>query len=303
MIQGDKQIDTAAIQARVPKVYETWAPGHADGKIITTRPYDSDDEYQRNENVRIEPDISLEIAEFLGKAGLGEISQRKLVAGLEEYEIVSSVIDRHKKHKNSLISTLHLRDTLDTASTHNGLFVASGGSPELAEINDVIANPMMAYLDIGGMAVYRALTTSGGINEALPYRAARDYGMDKEARQYLAKLMKDSLEVRLREGVALHWSLPGTRGVKISMFDGRPAMSVKIVDKAVAEYAVGQLDWALPVPIDFKFGNSKLEVLPPRPLESVDDVHKMMQEMVEVASELSGEEIYYGMPKDAELTL
>jgi hypothetical protein len=287
------------IRQNVPRVFEAWAPSHTDGSILTFRPFDSDDQYQRVENVRIEPDISFELAQQFGKAGVGETAYEKLCTGFTEFDVVKTAMERHKQQKNTIISTLHLRNVIDTPATHNALFVASGGDPELAAINDIIANPMLAYTNIGELAVFRVLSASGGIDLALPYRGAKKYGMIKPARQYLARRMREGLDTRLEQGVVIHWALTQTRGVPIITKEGAPALAVSPVEQALAEYAVEQSFLGVPVPIDLQVGDSHLEVLEPRPLESVTDVHKMTEEMVEVASRLSGTEIYYGMPEGA----
>src|SRR4051812_25025326 len=116
------------IRQNVPETFEAWAPGHADGVILTLRPYDPEDPYQKVENVRIEPEISLEYAKVLGKAGIGELAHDKLCAGFINYDVIDTVFDRHKRHQNTIITTLHLRNVLDTAATHNGIFVASDGN-------------------------------------------------------------------------------------------------------------------------------------------------------------------------------
>jgi hypothetical protein len=54
------------------------------------------------------------------------------------------------------------------------------------------------------------------------------------------------------------------------------------------------------MPINIKeIGNAQVDVLEPRVLESVKDIHDMGEEMAEAASRISGTEIYYGMPPGA----
>jgi hypothetical protein len=287
------------MQERVQQVYGAWAPDHTDGLALTVRPYDPSETYQKIETVHVNAKPSFEMANFLGKAGIGEVAYDKLSASLRDYEVVESVMERHERGQSSLISTLHLKNVLDTASTHNSLFIASGGDPEFAEINDIIANPMMGRLNIGGMAVFKALSVSGHIDLALPYRAAKEYGMDKEARMYVGKRMRDALEERLQQGVAVHWSLPGTRGKQAILVDENEVTVVKRVEDKVANIVIERTPWAVPVPMIVHPGNAELEVLEPRAIESISDVHGMMQEMVDVAAKLSGEQIYYGLPEGA----
>lgn len=295
------EVASDEIRENIPQVFEAWAPSHTDGLILTFRPFDENDPYQRIENVRIEPEVSLELAQHVGKAGLGETAYEKLCTGFTEYDVIKTSIKRHQQNKNTLVSTLHLRNVLDTPSTHNTLFGASGGDPEFAKINDIIANPMLAYTNIGDLAVFRVLSASGGINLALPYRSAKKYGMIKPARQYLARRMREGLDARLELGVVLHWALTGTRGVPILTKDGSQALVVNRVEQAIAEYAVEQSFLAIPVPMDLRPGDSRVEILEPRSLESVNDVHEMTEEMVEAASRLADLKIYYGMPEGATL--
>ncbi|HET7827742.1 MAG TPA: hypothetical protein VFK97_02660 [Candidatus Saccharimonadales bacterium] len=293
--------DIEAIQKQVPTVYSAWGEEHADGTALTVRPYSAQDPYQKVENVRIEPNISFEQAIFLGKIGMGEEAYDRLSAGFIEHRAEALVMDRHKRGKNTLFATLHLTNVLDTALTHNNFFVTSGGKKEIADINDVLVNPMMAYLDIGGFPVYEALAFSGGIDEALPYRAAKAHGMSKQAREFIGRRASSSLEARLGTGVAIHWSMPGTRGKKVILADGSETLIVNRVETAIAEYVISRLGEVVPVPMNMHPGSAEVEVLTPRKIETVQDVHKVMEEMVEVISDLSDERFYYGLPPGARL--
>ena len=290
-----------ALQDRAHKVYGSWAPEHTDGQIITVRDYDQGEYYQRSDLALIESEPNLEFAEILGHTGMGKAAYDKLGAGYDENNVLAIVQKRHEQGKSTLIPTLHLRNVLDTAMTHNRLFVSSGGDPEIAAINDIIANPMMSRLTIGGFAVIKSLITSGNVDMALPVEAALRHGMSEEDAQILERLYGSALKKRLMGGVAVHWSLTGTRGVQIITQDGEEAMSVNRVHDGIANIVRKRAALAIPVPMDVHFGDCKVEVLRPRPLNDIGDVHKMMEEMAEVASNLASETIYYGLPEGAEV--
>lgn len=292
---------TEDVRRNISQTFESWAPHHTDGQLLTLRPFSPDDPYQRAENTRIEPEPSLEIARAFGNMAIGSEAYQKLCDGIREYDVLKTAIKRHKRAQNTLIGTLHLLDVYDTATTHNAIYVSSDADPEILEINDLVASPMLAYTDIGGMAVFRVLTASGSIDLALPMRGAKKHGMSRKARMYLARRTSEALDARLDTGIIINWALTGKRGVPIITKAGREAISVTPVEGAVAEYAIGKNLLAVPVPIDLEAGNSRLEVLEPRPLEKVSDIHDMTEEMVETAVRLSGKEIYYGLPEGAQL--
>jgi hypothetical protein len=284
-------------QQRVHAVYGLWAPHHADGEILTTREYNPDEVYQKVEFPRIEPEIDLETAMRMGRISMGEEGFAKLFAGLTEQRVVEQALDRHKEGESTLVAGLHLRDVMDVPMSHNNLFLASGGDPEIAAINDLIANPMLSHISIGEDSVFKYLTASGGVDLALPADAAAEYGMSLEDIEKLERTYGRALNRRLKTGVVVHWALSGTRGKKIITRSGDMAICVRRVEDGIANIVRKKLSLAVPVPMDVQFGNVQVEVLEPRRLDSVDDVHYMMQEMVDVAKELSGEEIYYGLPE------
>lgn len=279
------------LEERAHRVFGRWLLDHTHDGLISQRPYDYNDPYQDIERVRIPPQPNLIMAEHLGRANMGNSAFQKLSDSFKKYHIVDICQERHRNGKSTLISTLHLKYVFDTAMTHNNLYVTSGGDPGLARINDVISNPMMSRMDFKNQAVYRILTAAGGITEALPTEGAAQYGMAADDIQTLERLQGAVLKGRLEKGVVCHWSLPGTRARRI---DGK--LYVKKVPDGIANIVRKRLDWAVPVPMDVEFGNTKLEVLEPRLLSSVEDVHSMMEQMVAAASELTGEPIRYGLP-------
>jgi hypothetical protein len=294
---SDRTLDE--IKRNVPAVFEAWAPHHTQG-ALTFRPFDPEDPYQNVDNVRIEPEPNLELAQALGPAAIGIEAYERLRAGITEFEIVKTANKRHRSNQSTLIPSLHLQAVYDTPTTHNAIYVSSEGDLEVADINDVVASPMLAYTNLGGLPSFRVMSTSGGIDLALPVRGAKKYGMSKEARRYLTKRMTDNLDDRLDYGIMLHWALSQSRAMRIVTAAGREALSIHTVQKSLAEYLVQRKLLAVPMPINIKeIGNAQVDVLEPRVLESVKDIHDMGEEMAEAASRISGTEIYYGMPPGA----
>jgi hypothetical protein len=295
----EELVDMYSLSERVHRTYGLWAPDHTVDGIITLRPHDPSEHYQRVDISRFTPEPSLELASNLGRLGMGELAFQKLSAGFGEHGVIGKIFDRHRAQKSTLVTTLHLRDVLDTGMTHANLYVTSGGDSKLIEINDVVANPMMSQLDVVGMPAIQRLAASGSVDMALPAEGAVEHEMASDDVKYLSKFYGGHFSKRLREGVAIHWSLPGTRGKKIITKAGEQAMCVVRVPDSIANIARKRTAWVVPIPMDVRFGNCEVEVLRPRALDTVEDVHRMMEEMVEVASELSGEKIFYGMPEGA----
>lgn len=286
------------LNRRVHRVFDHWSAGHADGQVLSARDYDPDDPYQRVESARIEPEPDMELASSLGRLGMGAAGYEKLSTGFERYHIIDEGLKAHRRGESILITTLHLHNVLDTAITHNNLFVTAGGDPRVAEINDIVANPMMSRLAIGELAVYRVLSAAGGIDNALP-PAAADYGMNKDDIRTLERIYAPALKQRLERGAIFHWSLPGTRGITETASDGSSTTYIKPPHEGIIKIAQKRFKLAIPVAMIVKFGDVDLEMLAPRRLESADDVHGMMREMTAVAQELSGDTVIYGRPVKA----
>lgn len=291
-----EQSKALPLEERAHRVFGEWALEHTNDGLMSVRKYDPRDPYHNIEEARVLPEPDLKTAERLGRIAMGDEAFDKLSDAFKRYRVVETGLARHapgqsEPPKSTLITTLHLKNVLDTPITHNNLFVTSGGSPEIAEINDIIANPMMSRLALGGIAVYQILAASGGIDEALPTEGAAKYGMRPEDISFLEKIETRALKARLQEGVIFHWSLPGTRAKKIGN-----RVHVKRVPDGIANIVRKRLDLAVPVPMDVRFGDTKLEVLEPRTIRTSNDVHVMMEDMVEVASELTGVKVIYGLP-------
>jgi hypothetical protein len=295
--------DFSALSSRVHKVYGEWAKGHLKEGLLDLRSYDGDEYYQRPDVAFFEAEPNLELAQNLGRAAMGEAAYQKFADGYDNHHVLEIVRSRHGQGKNTLIPTLHLKDVLDTAMSHNRLFTMTGGGPSIAEINDVIANPMMTRITIADESAIKVLAASGNVDNGLPIDGALEHGMLREDAEYLERLYGSSLGRRLGNknrtgaGIAVHWALTGTRASEIISADGDKAMSIVRVQDGVAKIVVSRAALAVPVPMDVRLFDCRVEVLKPRELETENDVHKMMEEMAEVASELAGKKIFYGMPK------
>lgn len=282
--------------------YERWALEHADGRVLTVIPPNPKDEWQEISVGMISSRPNLEKSIQFGIAGMGQEAFDKLGKEIREKEVLETIVTRHKKAKNVLIPTLHLRSnfgTFDTAITHNRFFSASDGDPEFAAINDILVNPMMSRLQIIGVRVFKVLTSSGVIDLVLPLQGAKDHGMADETRRYIAKRSRGAFEERLKDGVAFHWSLQGTRGKAVLTENGSKARYINRVANEACDFAIEHLSLAIPIPLDIKIGDCKVEVLEPRELTNRGDIHEMYEEMAETAANLTGEKIYYGKPEGA----
>lgn len=300
MAQAESTVDLISLQERAHKIYLDWREDHVDGAVVTARDVDAQDEDLNVTTTYLDPDpeASAETAAGMSMLGMGRNAFEKLRGAFEEIDILRSAVKtRGAKNQGILIPTLHKNGTFDTAMTHNLLFVASDGKPEFAAINEVVVNPMMGFLDIGGRAVYWTLRQSGAVVITLNSEAAIAHGMTPEDTRALSEIYTPPFRKCLEQSPIVNWSLPGTRGVKVITKGGEHATSISRVPDGIANIARKRFRWAIPVPMEVELGNCRLEVLEPRELNSVDDVHAMYDEMVEVANGFSEEEIYYGMPE------
>lgn len=274
-----------------------WVESHLGG-IITEIPYRPENENQWIDRVELEPSPSLESARRIGEVGMGLNGYSRLVSDFQKAKIVETVVDNSTRNISTLIATLHLNDTLDTAITHNALFVASG-NPEFAKINVVLANYIMSRMAIGGIAVDEVLSYSGRQIRALPEAAAEF--IEPEIRKFMGSIAIPRFTKVLREGVALHRAPSGTRGKRIILSDGSPALMVPRVDDNAAQTIRKRTPIAVGVPMNVEVGNSSAHVLSPRKIESDQDLHFLMEEMVDAANDLFDEQVVYGLPKGAQL--
>jgi hypothetical protein len=292
------------MQTNARTVYEGWAHEHADGIFLTERPYDASAADLDISVVRLEPQPNLGIARKMGIPVMGKASYDELSVGLQDVRAIETAKERASKGLNTLVATLHINNVFDTAMTHNNMFVTAGGdensgNKELAAINDLVLNPMLGRLNVGTMAVYDALVLSGGLDLLLPIQAARDRGMNRRTISYLGRRMIGAFNARLDEGVVCHWALSGTRGKSIQLKNSDEATMVESVSKNVADLVVERINHVIPVPMVMELGKTAVEVLEPRTVRKVKDVHNLMGEMVETASAISGRKIVYGLPRGA----
>lgn len=293
------------LSERAHRVYGRWALNHAN-EFLTVQGWDSGSPYQDLETTCFPARPNPERALFFGENGMGEAAYRKLADGYDDYNVLGIVRDNHENRRNTLITTLHLKYILDTAMTHNRLFTLSGNDSELAMINDVIINPMVMRLDILETPVIEVLSYSGNIDVALRGEGASKHGMLDADVRFWERYYGNTLGKRLGsrrlpgEGLAVHWSLLGTRSFNFLGSDGEVGKAIEKVEDGIANIAVKRMACVIPVPMDVEIGNCEVEVLKPRRLESVGDVHRTMEEMLEVASEMTGQKIHYGLPKGSQ---
>lgn len=275
----------------------TWASSHEDD-IIKILPYDPDNPYQQIDQVELEAHPSLENARLYGEAGMGQENYDQLVSDFQSNGIVDTVINNAKKNQSTLIASLHLPNTLDTPLTHNALFVSSG-DPEFAEINVLLSNFIMSRMSLGGIAVEQIMASSGRRIRALP-EAAKLYIAPRTV-EYMGRLAIPVLTRTLRQGVALHRALTGTRSKPIILRDGTPAQMIPRIEDSVAKTTVKRTPTIVGVPMEMRFGSTHAHVLPPKRVGKVEEVHRLMHDMVEAVNESATQPVVYGMPPRAQL--
>lgn len=288
------------------QVLGVWAEDHADGKAITVFNYSPDNPNQWIDNILLEPRPSVEKARLFGVGGVGSEVYEKLIADLQAIRASDLVRERAERNKSTLFATLHLRGTLDTAITHNALFVASEDN-DFASKNLVLANFIMSRMKIVivsptgesmSVPVDDVLTLSGLEIRAIPPEGAADHGLDQRVVSFVGRLAMPTLAELLRQGVAFHRALTGTRGKRM-VYEGEEIMVVPRVKDSDCKTSKNKTPTAIGVPMDTEPGNCKARVFEPRELETDDDVHRLMEDMVVEARKMTGEEIFYGMPEGA----
>jgi len=290
-----------ALQDRVHRVYGKWAPDHADGEFLTVRDYEPGNPNQQVDCARIAPEFNPDIGKRLSMLAMGEVGYKALSDGFNQYSVAERGLYEARNGRSTLISTLHLRNVLDTPITHQNLLDGMDFGEELAQFNDVLASPMLSRIDIFGFESMKVMAGNGSVDIALPKEGARKYGMLAEDISLLDRFYSANLNKRLRQGVVVHWSLPTTRGLKIITEQRQHARAVNRVADEIANIIRAKGMLAVPVPMFVEPGNTNSEVLPPRKIKSVDDVHRMMTEMTEVATDLAGMPVYYGVPEGAQI--
>lgn len=289
----------ADMQARRDRVFGEWVKGHLD-ELISQRPFDETERHQAIEVVHIEPQPSLEIARSIGEASTGEAAHRKLVQDFQDKGVIEEMKARSSKGKSSLIALLHLDSAFDAAITHNALFVASG-ELEFADRNVVVANQLMNIMNIYGVSVPEVLIKSGHLVSGIPFDGAEKHGMDPDISEFVNRLVATELKILLEAGVVVHRALSGTRSKRVVLEDGTHARMVPRVSDQDAFMTKKRTPYVVGVPMLVKPGDSMATVLEPREITTKEEVHELMEEMADTASEMTGERIVYGLPEGAKI--
>ncbi len=295
MIQTERDQTIIAMEHQAHEGLGIWVQSHLND-LLSELPYDPNNPNQWIDRVALDAKPSLEMARRFGEVGMGEANYNQLIRDLQQAKVVEGIINNRGQGESTLIATLHLQDTLDTAITHNSLFVASD-DPEFAEINVILANFIMSRMALGGVAVDEVLTLSGKEVRALP-AAAVEY-IEPETIRFITRLAIPAITDLLNEGIALHRAPTGTRATKRNLKDGTPVKIVPVIDEGTARTLRRRTPTVVGIPMNVEFGNTKAEVLAPRKIETEKDLHRLMTEMVEIAKDLSGEQVFYGLPKGA----
>lgn len=279
--------------------YIDWAKGHTND-LIELRDYDPErNPDQRLETVSLEPAPDLAVAKRWGAAGLGAETYRKLIDDMRELGALSLLERNLDIGKSTLFATAHLRDTLDTAISHNTLFVAVG-DPDFAERNIIIANTMMKFLNIGGVAVSEVLSYSGRVIYGSPPDGGQGSGLPSEVASAINRLASPEITLALSEGAAIHRAMTGTRAKDIVLADGRPAKMVPRVPEDSTRSVVKRMPDAVGLAMDTaRFGQGKAALVGPVRISSRQQVHGFMQELVDANAAISGEAVFYGLPDGA----
>lgn len=279
--------------------YINWAEGHTND-VIEVRGYDPErNPDQRLETVSLEPAPDLAVARRWGMAGLGPETYQKLITGLRDIGAISLLERNLAEDKSTLFATAHLRDTLDTAISHNALFVAVG-RPEFAKRNIIIANSMMKFLNIGGVAVPEVLSYSGRVIFGSPTKGSQDKSVPAEVAAAINRLASPEITLALSEGAAIHRAMTGTRAKDIVCPDGRPAKMVPRIEDDSTRSVVKRMPDAIGIAMDTaEFGLGKAALVGPVRIESREQVHDFMQDLVEANAAISGEQVFYGLPAGA----
>lgn len=287
-----------AAEQNMHEVFDEWIKPHVGGRI-TALPYDPQQyPHQKIEVCHIAPNPSLEIACFLGQEAFSAKAYEKLVSELQELvgEIKSRAIGGH----STLVATAHLRNTFDTALSHNALFVASEDE-SFANTNLIVANKLMTRMAIGGVAVTEILRVSGHVLLGIPRTGAQKYGLDKATITKANQMLNPYLTDLMGQGAAFHRALSDTRAKDIIMADGEPAKMLPTVSRGMARMTCRSTPHAVAVGMDVTLGDSKAKVLEPRYLEADNDVHLLMHDLADAEAELADEIVVYGLPEGAKV--
>jgi hypothetical protein len=290
----------ADMQRREDVVLKKWVSSHLTD-FISYRSCDPENPFpdQRIDTTIIEAKPSLEKAIHHGIVGMGKTGYEDFIDDLIKNKAVDTVISNRNKGLSTLIASLHMRSTWDTAFTHNGVFVASQ-DPEFAEDNVIIANPMMTRMALAGVSsVPEFLSWSGKVLLAPPEQAM-EYGMDNDVFEYrMWKAGRKLVRICLKDSAAVHRAPTATRTETIILDDDTSVENAPRVSDENAEKIIRYTPWVIGIPMHVEIGKSSAQVLQPKELKKVEDVHKLMQEMVEVASDLSRTTVVYGQEESS----
>lgn len=280
---------------RISEGMSRWAGSHLND-FIGRLDFDPANPDQWVERAVLNANPDLAMARQFGAAGMSPESYGRLVADFKRIGAVELVRQNATANKqaSTLFATLHLKDALDTAITHNGLFAASE-DPRFADMNVVLANYIMSVMTVGGVAVDRVLTLSGIEIRALPADAL-SY-IDRQDFEFINQIALPALNKALKQGVAIHQAPSGTRAKPAEVIaDGTPALSVSRVSDSTAYTIVNKSPTAIGIPMQVKVGSSTAVVMEPRRLKSEKEVHDLMHEMVEEVNLFSDQLVVYGLP-------
>lgn len=297
----------AAFEAMEREAYEgndqylglnQWAASHED-ENLTFFPYDGSPD-QRLDRVLLEPIAKpdIETARLVGRLGVGPEIYERTVSYLQASGIIEEVDNEARHRRSTLVASLHLRDTFDTAMSHNMLFAASD-NPDFVHRNLVLSNYIMSLLKIKGTNVNTLMTASGSELRAFPDVAVQY--VRPEVVQMINRAMSPILKVKLANGTAFHRALTGTRGRKIELKDGSPALMIRRIDAGTAFSTIKRTPKVVAMPMDVHFGNTKIDsdAIEIRTLKTEKDIHLLMTDMVEAVNGMTKDQVFYGLPKGA----
>lgn len=278
-----------------------WAKDHTN-EVLEVRPYDPEkNPDQRMDVVTLEPSPDLDVARRWGRTGMGAKNYDQLVKDLRSVGATSLVKANLLKDRSTLFGTAHLRDTFDTALTHNVLLGAMDNEG-FADQNVVIANTMMKFLNIGGVAVPEVLTLSGRVIFGVPVSGGRANGVPTEVTSAINRLASPKIKEALADGVALHRAMTGTRAKDIILPNGQLAKMIPLVPAEAIKSVVKRMPDAVGIAMDTgEFGNAKAFAMEPQVITAKEQVHEFMEDIAYHNSQLANELVFYGLPEGAQI--
>lgn len=297
MTMVEREPTLAARDQRVYGGMRVWASSHLKD-LIGILDYDPTNPDQFAERVLLEAKPNLEEARLFGSFGMGFDSYKKLNDDFQKIDIVGVATEnaRASRPTSTLVATLHTKDTLDTAMTHNAAFSVSNGDPGFAEMNVVLANFIMSAMTIGGYAVDRVLTKSGREIRVLPDKALKY--ISQEDFDFINRLALPAFNRLLKQGVLLHQAPSAQRALKAEkVATGEKVLVVPTVQDGTVHTIIKKSPNVIGVPMDVKPGDTKATVLEPRRITNGKELHSLMNEMVEEVNVFSDKLVVYGTRK------